>query len=145
MSDIDGKTVLSDSFYVRRGVVQGDVTSPVYFVLALELILELYDKHPSKGVDFGSTRVHTLGYADDTALLDYSAATATARVTAIAHGSKIDADMEISVTKTKAMKVCEQGALSKTTNEEAVKVCKFTCPNIGCSKGNTPKIHGDFG
>ena len=53
VSDIDGQTVLSDSFYIRRGVVQGDITSPVYFILALELILELHDRHPSKGVDFG--------------------------------------------------------------------------------------------
>ena len=57
VSDIDGKTVLSDSFYIRRGVVQGDITSPVYFILALELILELHDRHPGKGVDFGTTRV----------------------------------------------------------------------------------------
>jgi hypothetical protein len=40
---VDGKTVLSDSFAISRGVVQGDITSPIYFILALELILELHD------------------------------------------------------------------------------------------------------
>ena len=35
----DGEAILSDAFPVRRGVVQGDVTSPLYFILALEAIL----------------------------------------------------------------------------------------------------------
>ena len=115
-------------------MVQGDITSPVYFILALELILELHDRHPSKGVDFGRVRVHTLGYEDDAALLDYEVSTATERVTAIAQGSTLDADMQISVAKTKAMHVCTQGEVTKTTNEEAVKVCKHQCPHIGCTK-----------
>ena len=134
VSDIDGEIVYSDSFRIRRGVVQGDITSPVYFILALELILELHDTHPGKGVDFGETRVHTLGYADDAALLDYDASLASERVTAIAQGSKIDADMEINIKKTKVMHVSEQDAVTKTTNAEATKVCKFTCPNVGCTK-----------
>ena len=43
LSGVDGKTVYSDSFSILRGVVQGDITSPVFFILALELILELHD------------------------------------------------------------------------------------------------------
>jgi hypothetical protein len=134
VNDIDGETVLSDSFPIRRGVVQGDITSPVYFILTLELILELHDRRQGKGVDFNRIRVHTLGYADDAALLDYDASMATQRVTDIAQGSKLDADMQISVAKTKTMHVCEQGAVSKTTSEEAEEVCKFQCTNIGCNK-----------
>ena len=61
VQDTDGKFVFSDAFPINRGVVQGDITSPLYFILALELILEKYDTHPSKGVDFGDVRVHTLG------------------------------------------------------------------------------------
>ena len=67
---IDGKKILSNLFPIRRGVVQGDITSPIYFVLTLELILRLHDKHKQKGVDFGGHRLHTLGYADDAALID---------------------------------------------------------------------------
>ena len=134
VSDVDGETVFSDPFPIRRGVVQGDITSPIYFILALELILELHDKHPQKGINLGSTRVHTLGYADDAALLDYDIAISTARVTAIAQGSWLDADMQINVKKTKVMHVREQGMVSKTTVEEAERVCKFKCPHIGCTR-----------
>ena len=33
----DGGRVKSDNFRIRRGVLQGDVTSPIYFILALEM------------------------------------------------------------------------------------------------------------
>ena len=42
--------------------------------------------------------------------------------------------MEISIKKTKAMRVYKQGEVTKTTAEEAKKICKFACPNIGCTK-----------
>ena len=134
VSGVDGQTVFSKSFNIRRGVVQGDITSPIYFILALELILELHDRHPNKGINLGDTRIHTLGYADDAALLDYDIGTASSRVTTISQGSRQDADMVISVPKTKGMHVCEQGAVSKTTSKEAKRVCKFECPNIGCRR-----------
>jgi len=131
---IDGQTVLSDSFPINRGVCQGDITSPLYFILALELILRTYDIHPDKGTTLGGHHIDTLGYADDAALLDEDINVATARVTAIAAGSRKDADMHISVDKTEAMHIAEQGAVSCTTNEEATKVCKYTCKNAGCNK-----------
>ena len=114
-------------------MVQGDITSPLYFILALEVILRDFDKHPGKGVVFGGTRVHTLGYADDAALLDYDIETAEARITAIAQGSREKADMQISISKTKCMHIRDQGAEPKVTNAEAKEHAKFKCPHIGCS------------
>ena len=47
----DGKVVLSEVFPVNRGVVQGDITSPWYFILALELILlRTHDKDSRKDI-----------------------------------------------------------------------------------------------
>ena len=131
---IDGKKVFSDVFPIRRGVVQGDITSPIYFVLALELILRTHDSHEQRGVDFGGQRLHTLGYADDAALLDGNLDVATARVTAIAEGSRKDADMHINVDKTKVMAVCKQDKVTPTTKDEAKEVCKFVCSNAGCKR-----------
>ena len=32
VSDVDGETVYSDSFPIRRGVVQGDITLPIFYI-----------------------------------------------------------------------------------------------------------------
>ena len=45
----DGKQVKSETFEINRGVVQGDITSPLYFILALELILRRHDTMKEKG------------------------------------------------------------------------------------------------
>ena len=131
---IDGATILSDEFQINRGVVQGDITSPWYFILALELILRTHDTHRDKGVMLAGHNIHSLGYADDAALTDNKLAVATERVTAIAVGSKQDADMEINVAKTEVMHVCHQDAAPKTTNAEAIKVCKYKCTHPECRK-----------
>lgn len=120
----DGKQVKSDTFTIDRGVVQGDITSPLYFILALELILRRYDLFAAKGIPLAGAVIHTLGYADDAALIDYGdaegLARATLRVTEIAKGSKKDADMEISIDKTKVLHVRDQEKPSTTTPSEAV-------------------------
>ena len=70
VKSIDGQHVYSKSFPVRRGVIQGGITSPLYFIIALEAILRKYDNITGKGVSFGGRTLHTLGYADDAALVD---------------------------------------------------------------------------
>ena len=126
---IDGKIEVSEAFPINRGVVQGDITSPWYFIIALELILRTHDTHTDKGVPFGGTTIHTLGYADDAALVDTNIDIATARVTSISKGSKADADMSINVSKTEVMQVELQNKVTYryTTTAEALKVCKFKC------------------
>ena len=133
IASVDGQQVMSKPFAIRRGVVQGDIVSPLYFILALELILRKYDNHPNKGVDFGGERVHTLGYADDVALIDQDQVTATERVTAIAKGSKEAADMQISIPKTKCMFVQDQGPPPKVSCTEAKAEASFQCPHVGCN------------
>ena len=130
----DGEEITSKLFPVNRGVIQGDVISPLYFILALELILRRHDNVTGKGIDFESARVSTLGYADDAALLDDDREIASQRVSAIAQGSERDADMSINISKTEVMHVREQGRVSQTTPEEAKNVCKYVCPNAGCNK-----------
>ena len=140
VSDVDGGIIISDPFAIDRGVIQGDIVSPLYFILALDLILKRHDNvvplATERGVMFGGRRVHTLGYADDAALLDGNIQTATARVTKIAAGSKSDADMTISISKTEVMQVSEQDRITPTTATEAKAVCKFACPNAehGCDR-----------
>ena len=97
---VDGKQVKSDIFQIRRGVVQGDITSPLYFILALDYLFHLHDNVAGKGVTFGDIMIHTLRYADDAALADEDNPAgiihATARVNDIAQGSRKDADISLS-------------------------------------------------
>ena len=92
----DGSRVESAHFRIGRGVLQGDVTSPLYFILALELILLIHDAEPVC-IPFADLAVHTLAYADDLTLAEYAnpsgIARSSKRATAIAAGSKNDADM----------------------------------------------------
>ena len=132
----DGGKVKSATFPVRRGVVQGDITSPLYFILALELILRMHDTVEDKGITLADTVIHTLGYADDVALIEYGEEKGiknlSTRLTNIAEGSKKDADMSISIEKTKTLHVREQDPVSKTRAEEAAEVCKYVCPHLNC-------------
>ena len=128
----DGEDVLSDKFPIRRGVIQGDLTSPIYFIIALEAILRRHDKVDGKGIDFGGVRLHTLGYADDAALIDECPHRSSERVTRIALGSKKDADMQINISKTECMHVKRQQSVHTPNIAEAKKVCKHVCKNIGC-------------
>ena len=134
VSSTDGQEVLSEPFPVNRGVVQGDILSPLYFILTLEMILRRHDNIAGKDVEYGGQRLTTLGYADDAALLDCDKEVAAARVTSIAKGSREDADMLINIAKTEVIHVQEQGRVSKLTHSEAKGVCKYVCPNIGCTK-----------
>ena len=128
----DGEDVLSDKFPIRRGVIQGDLTSPIYFIIALEAILRRHDKVTGKGIDFGGVRLHTLGYADDAALIDDCPHRSSERVTRIARGSNMDADMQINISKTECMHVKRQQRVHTPNTAEAKQVCKFVCKNVGC-------------
>ena len=119
----DGKEAKSEVFSIKRGVVQGDITSPLYFILALELILPRYDDDTAKGLPFANPMLHTLGYAEDVGLIDIGniegCQRASERVSSIAVGSRDDADIGISIPKTKVLHVRRQDDTSATTSEEA--------------------------
>ena len=139
----DDKKVKSALFDIRRGVVQGDITSPLYFILVLESIMRKYDERLDKGVTLGDTIVHTLGYADDSARVDLGdeagVEVASDRVTKIEVGSKEDADMCLSIKKTKAIHVRTQDAVSATTSER-LRTCVSSCaPTNTAASSSTPK------
>ena len=84
---------MSEPFNIERGVLQGDIFSPVCFIAGLDRIFRLYD-HVNPGMTVG-TGAHTVRmakfeYADDAALIDEDAGQATARVTSLAWGYQSD-------------------------------------------------------
>ena len=143
---LNGKTIYSKSFKVRRGVVQGDIISPVFFILAMEQIFRLHDNE-GDGVAVGNhLHIGVLGYADDIALASLSTDKMTDRVTSVARGSREDADMNINIKKTKTLHVAEQAVPAVSTVEEMKKTeaeykhkCIF-CPRR-CKTARGLKIH----
>ena len=41
----NGSHVYADRFNVARGVIQGDIISPILFILALDQLVQTYDTH----------------------------------------------------------------------------------------------------
>ena len=85
---LNGNNIYSESFKVRRGVIQGDIISPIFFILAMEQIFRVHDKNP-EGVSLGNyLQVGVLGYADDAALLSSTTSKMSTRLSNVSHGSR---------------------------------------------------------
>ncbi len=104
----DGGVAMSEPFNIERGVLQGDIFSPVCFIAGLDRIFRLYD-HVNPGMTVGkgvhTVRMAKFEYADDAALIDEDAVQPTARVTSLAAGSIADAAMIISAKKSKVVHI----------------------------------------
>ena len=100
--------LMSEPFDIERGVLQGDIFSPVSFIAGLDRIFRRHDISNS-GVTVGTGEntvcVSKLEYADDAALIDENVEQASARVTSNAKGSLEEAAMVISIRKSKVMHV----------------------------------------
>ena len=65
---------LSEPFRVGRGVIEGDVSSPIFFKIGLTHIFKCTDELNSKitppvGVKIGDATVDKVGFADDVTML----------------------------------------------------------------------------
>ena len=134
VSKADGTYILSSTFPINRGVLQGDKVSPMNFILALQLIRKLHDIRGGVQVEMArdKIRVDCLEYADDAALIDTTVEHSIERVNAFAEGAKRDADMEISIPKTEVMHIKKQTPVSPATMANVKKlgeeeVLKFKC------------------
>ena len=121
----DGGVVTSEPFNIERGVLQGDIFSPVCFIAGLDRIFRLYDQvNPGMTVGTGAhiIRMAKFEYADDAALIDEDAGQTTARVTSLAAGSIADAAMIISTKKSKVMHIHKTTRTSATTEADVAKL-----------------------
>ena len=126
----DGEYVYSGAFDVGRGVIQGDIISPVLFILALDALIQQYDSVKGKGFKCGRIlRLDVLGYADDVALISGDVDDMTRRLTAIADAAKAEADMNVSLPKTFSQHVHKRSKLKVTADEAkaAEQRYKFKC------------------
>ena len=113
---LDGKHIYSESLR-SGGVIQGDIISAIFFILALEQIFRLHDPDPT-GVKVGTyLQVGVLGYADNAALVSRKTSTMSTRLSNISRGSRKDADMYLHEGTTKTMHVRHQEKLTPPTIE----------------------------
>ena len=112
----NGKMAMSEPFNIERGVLQGDIFSPVSFIAGLDRIFRRHDISNS-GVTMGAGE-NAFEYADNVALIDEKVEQASTRVTSIAKGSLEEAAMVISIKKSKVMHIHKKTRVSATTEAD---------------------------
>ena len=102
-----GEELLSDSFTIQRGAIQGDIFSPPSFTIALDHVFRRHDIacEGVGGPPLKCPRISTLEYADDLGTLNVTAEEASTRLSALEHGGSTEAQLIISLKKTKAMPI----------------------------------------
>ena len=130
---------------VRRGVIQGDIPSPVCFLVALDKLLKDHGNPPNSGIQLTpALHLASLEYADDAAMPDTSAATSSQRLTHFSEKAEEEAGMKISIQKTKAQHIRKLAKVSDTTEEDVSnlpddKKFKYECDKCGMTY---PTKHG---
>ena len=55
---LNGKQIYSATFKVRRGVIQGDIISPIFFILTMEKLFRVHDPSPCVPVGYSLTNYY---------------------------------------------------------------------------------------
>ena len=118
VKDLDDRHIHSEVFSIRRGVIQGDIISPIFFILTMEQIFRIHDQSPHDTQVGNYLQIGVLGYADDAALISQDVETMSRRLTSIAVGFETDADMTLNTGKTKNMIVEQQQKVKPPTEED---------------------------
>ena len=82
---------------IGRGVIQGDIISPILFIIALDRIIQEFDEGGDGVRCDRILKLKVLGYADDAALIDDAVDNMTGRLTSIADASEKHADMRVNM------------------------------------------------
>ena len=100
-----GSRSYSRNISIKRGVIQGDIPSPVCFLVALDKLLKDHGALGSGLIIREGLMLSELAYADDAALPSKDASTASHRLTNLDVNAKSEAGMVISIPKTKVQHI----------------------------------------
>ena len=81
-------------------MIQGDIISPIFFIIALDELVKNNDKSGT-GVSVGHIKdLRVLGYADDASMTEWCIEDMTTRLTEFADTAIARADMKVKLEKT---------------------------------------------
>ena len=136
-----GQKSYSRNISINRGVIQGDIPSPVCFLVALDKLLKDHG-----GLELGikltdSILFSDMEFADDAAIPTDDTTTASQRLTNLQIKAEEEAGMQISIPKTKAQHIMPTPKVSETTEADVEALppemqLKFECDKCGYTYGN---------
>ena len=119
IQEASGERKLSRQIPIRRGAIQGDIPSPVYFLVALDKLIKEYGGTQANGIQLTpELKLKDMEYADDAGLADKDTAHGSQRVTTLDSKANEKAGMSVSVPKTKVQHICEKPAVSETSEHD---------------------------
>ena len=129
IQEVGGHRSYSRNINIRRGVIQGDIPSPICFLVALDKLLKNHGQLDI-GISISNMMISELDFADDCALPSPDTATASARLSDT--NAQSEAGMVISIPKTKAQNIMKQPKMPETTERDVQnlpedKQFKFRC------------------
>ena len=103
----------------RKIPIQGDIPSPVYFLVALDKLIKEYGGTQASGIQLTpELKLTDIEYADDAGLADKDTVLGSQRVTLLDSKANEKASMSISVPKTKVQHICEKPDVSETSEHD---------------------------
>jgi len=149
IQETSGERKFSRQIPVRRGAIQGDIPSPVYFLVALDKLLKEHGGGPNTGIPLTPDLIlNDLEYADDAGLADIDTDTSSRRVTNLDSKGNQEAGMSVSAPKSKAQHIRRKPPVSGTTEDDiknlpAGEAFKSICDKCGRAFPNSHgmKIH----
>ena len=124
------KGAISDPFSILRGVLQGDILSPILFVLCLNSVwsrTQVYQQEDGWRVLPGWL-LDELSYADDIILLDTNPIHSERRLQKLSDKAGATAAMSINVPKTHRISICPKVHVGATKQEDITKLnLPFKC------------------
>ena len=117
---------------MRRGAIQGDIPSPVIFLVALDRLLKEHGGlHMGLPITVNLT-LTDLEFADDATVPEKNTETASQRLNHLDRHANIEAGICISVPKTRVQHIRKRARVTETTEEDVANLppennFKFVC------------------
>ena len=149
IQEVSGERKLSRQIAIRRGAIQGDIPSSVYFLVALDKLLKEHGGSANNGIPLTvDLKLNDLEYADDAGLADIDTVASSQRVTNLDSKGNEEAGMSVSAPKSKSQHIAHKPTVSETTENDianlpASEAFKSICDKCGRAFPNNHgmKIH----